>query len=312
MRLREFRREDADRLFTFLKSEFPEEEAVLGTRPEGFRAIVDRLFRPDLRIALAVLRALGRPPFRLYVAEEDGGIVGTTLLSFAARAGFLSMVVVAPSHRRRGFARSLLEAARAASARRGRPYVALSVLTTNAPALALYTALGYRTLSSSSFLVHERPGEIPPPPPDAGLRPFRRADARAVAALLARSTPAPVQEVLPVRASELRGGGMADRVLGSATATWVVDRGRGPEAHLSATSTPATEAAHLSNPIVGEGVEPAVALALVRAASSWLAARGARRLVAGVPADNPRGRRALEEAGFHEALSFLTLYRPSS
>jgi len=82
VRLREFRRADAPRLFELMKSQFPEEEAVLGTRPDGFAAIVRRLYRADLRLLLGFLRLVRRAPFRLFVIEEDGGIVGTTLLSF--------------------------------------------------------------------------------------------------------------------------------------------------------------------------------------------------------------------------------------
>jgi ribosomal protein S18 acetylase RimI-like enzyme len=312
MRLREFRRADAPRFFELLKSEFPEEEAMLGMRPEGFEAIVRRLYRPDTRIVLGLLRALRRSPFHLYVVEDGGAIAATTMLSFAPRAGFLSTVVVAPGFRRRGYARQLIDAARREAARRRRPYVVLRVLEANAPALALYTSAGYRRLDRQSFVVHDAPGAFAGTPAAPAIRPFRRADAAPLAELANRENPPPVREALPVRPRDLIGSTLADRLFSAETAAWVVDRGRGPEAHVAATSTPATEAAHLSAPIVGPTVEPEVALALVRTAGAWLAARQPLRIVTGVADDHLPARRALEEAGFHGAMAYFTLYRASA
>lgn len=313
MKLREFRRADAPRLFEFLKSEFPEEEAILGMRADGFERVIRRLFRFDMRVVLGCLRVLHRSPFHLYVIEEDGTIVATTLLSFAVRAGFLSTVVVAPGYRRRGFARRLLDAARLESARRGRPYVALQVLDSNTPARALYASDGFRELDRQWFVVHDAVATVGLPTPLSGpsIRLFRRDDRRPLADLANRSLPEAVREVLPVQARDLPGGSIADRLFESETASWVVDRGRGPEAHLAATSTPTTEAAHLSNPIIGPSVEPALAADLVRTATRWLAARRAVRVVARVPEANGAARRALQEGGFHDAMAERTLYRSS-
>lgn len=312
MELREFRRPDAPRVFELLKSEFPEEEQMLGMRPEGFAQIVDRLYRADIRLILGILRAFRRSPFHLYVAEEDAAIVGTTLLSFAPRVGFLSTVVVAPAFRRRGFARQLIEAARRETARRGRPYVALRVLASNAPARTLYESAGYRQLDQQVFVVHEAPATLASAPASEAIRPFRRADAAGLAGIANRSNPELVRQVLPVRPGDLVGGGLADRLMAAETAAWVVDRGDGAEAHVAATSTPTTEAAHLSTPIVAESVEPPLAAELVRTAGAWLAARRPSRIVTSVAGENGRAHRALEEAGFHDAIAHFTLYRSSA
>jgi ribosomal protein S18 acetylase RimI-like enzyme len=312
VKLREFRRADGARLFQLMKSEFPEEEQMLGMRPEGFEALLRRLYRADVRIPLGLLRAFHRSPFHLYVIEEDGGIAATTLLSFAARAGFLSNVVVAPAFRRRGFARRLIERAREEAASRQKPYIALRVLEGNAPARALYAAAGYQELDWETFAVHDVPSSFVAPDPTGAIRPFRRSDAAAVAELANRLSPPKVRDVLPVRAADLAGGGLANRILGAETAAWVVDRGRGPEAHVAATSTATTEAAHLSTAIVGEAVEPALAADLVRTAGRWLVARKPARIVTSVSRENLRGHRALEETGFHDAIGHLTLYRPSA
>ena len=72
------------------------------------------------------------------------------------------------------------------------------------------------------------------------------------------------------------------------------------------------EAGHLSTPIVAETVDPSTATALVRTAAQWIATKGSKRIASMVPEENVRGRAALEEAGFHRAVSTLTLYRPSA
>lgn len=311
MTLREFRREDAPRLFELLKSEFPEEEAMLGMRPEGFAEVVRRLYRLDMRLLLGFLRAVGRPVFRMFVMEEGGKIAGVTLLTFAPRAGYLSTVVVAPEFRRRGFARQLIETARAASVRRGKPFVTLSVLASNTPARTLYESAGYRTLNRQWFMVHDSPGTFRGVQAPTTIRPFRKADARRLAEI-ANATLTPTgRNVTPVRAQALSGTNWTDKIFSAETAAWVVDRGAGPEAHVSASTSPTTEAAHLSSPIVGEGITPTIATELVRVAGAWLSERKPLRIATTVAEENRRGRVALEEAGYHAAIELFNLYRPS-
>jgi len=312
MRIRELRKRDAPQALRFLLTEFPEEEAILGTRPEGFEKIVHRVFRWDAQLLLGLLRLFRRPIFNFYVAEEDGKIVGTTILSFEKRTGYLSMVVVDPDYRRRGFAQALLEKARATVAGVGRPFVTLDVLASNAPARALYERMGYRRLRTQSFLAHEDATRFPraPGPSAAAIRPFRPADARPLAEIVRRSNPPEVEEVLPPSEASLRGSSLANRMLEAESAAWVVDRGHGAEAWIRAVVSAATEAGHVSAPIVGEGVEPEVAAELIRSAGAWLAERGPRRIATQVPEENRRGRAALDGGGFHEAFQSYTLYRP--
>ncbi len=306
--IRELRKADAPRVFELLKTQFPREEAILGTRPEGFQKIVQRIFRWDARFVIRTAQLVGRPVYRYFVIEEEGRIVATTLLSFAERTGYVSMVVVDPMYRRRGYAQALLERARTTTRAAGRKFIALDVLSENAPARALYERIGYRPLRESSYLVREATdgtnGGISP-----AIRPFRESDARPLMEMSRRSVPPEVQEVLPLREASLHSSGFVNRILRSETASWVVDRGRGPEAYLAAVVTQATDAGHCSDPIVGEGVEARDATALVRTAVDWCVAHGASRVVAQVPKSNVRGRTALQGGGFHDALALWTLYR---
>jgi len=311
-KLRELRRTDSPALYPLLKDGFPEEERILGTRPEGVDRLIRRLYRTDVRVLLGLLRGFHRSPFHLYVMDDGGRIVGTTLLSFAARAGYLSIVVVAPEYRRRGLARQLIEAARQAAARRGKPYVVLQVLAANAPARALYETAGYRELDHQRFVVHDRPASIATGSAGASVRPFARPDTDAVAKLANRTNAELVREVLPVRARDFASRGFADRLMEAETAAWVVDRGRGPEAYVAASASPLTEAGHLSRLIVGASVEPELAAGLVRTAGAWIAARGSPRIVTSVAEADGAARAALAEVGFRDDIEHLTLYRPST
>ena len=311
MTIRDLRAADTPRLLEFLKNEFPEEEALLGTRPEGFVEIARRVFRWDTRFLLGILRIVGRPIFRFFVIEEGDRIVATTLLTFGKQTGYVSMVVVDPAHRRRGWARTLLDQARSTTRARGKQYIALDVLAANTPARRLYESLGYRPLRAASYLVHERPASLLPERRAVpGLRAFRRSDARPLSEIARREKPVEVERVLPTTPREIAGSAWIGEILRSELAAWVLDDGRGPVAWVGATVSAATEAAHLSAPIVDASVAPERAQALVQTAGAWCAARRVPRVLTMLPSENLRGRAALEGAGFHDAIPLWTLYRP--
>lgn len=311
--IRELKPTDAAQLFAFIRDGFPEEEALQGTRPEGVERVVRRVFRWDARFVLGALRLFGRPLFRFYVIEVDGRVAATTLLTYSSRAGYVSMVMVDRAHRRQGLARRLLEEARRTTARRGLRYIALDVLEGNAPARALYASIGYRPLRTRAWFALDAPASLGGPPAGVtGIRPFRSSDARPLVELVRRQTPPEVDEVIPTRAGDLTSSGWTNQLLLSDSAAWVVDRGRGPEAYVGATSSPVTEAAHLASPIVGESVDAETARALVVTACAWLAPRRPPRVLAMVADASARGRAVLESVGFRPALSLLTLYRESA
>ena len=311
MNVRYLRAQDAADLVRFLREYFPEEEAILGTRPDGFQKVVRRIFRWDARLLLGLLRAIGRPVFRFFVVEDQGRVVATTLLTFARAAGYVSMVAVDPAYRRRGLARALLERARVSARQRRKRFVALDVLAANAPARSLYARLGYRPLRTTAYFVRDSADALGPAPSTVpGLRPFDRRDSPSLVAIAQRGRPSELNAVLPTTEREFSGASWEGQVLASERASWVIDRGSGPVAWVAAAVSEATEAGHLSNPIVDPSVPPEVAEGMVRTAVAWCAARRVPRMVAMATEENPRGREALGAAGFHHAIPVLTLYRP--
>jgi len=311
--IRDFRPSDGPQLVSLLTTQFPAEEAIMGSHPDRFYQIVKRVYRWDSRFLLGLLRLFGKPVFRLLVVDEGGHAAATTLLTFTGPSVYISMVATDPTMRRRGFARSLLLRSQEIARGLGRQYLVLDVLSGNAPARALYEGrLGYVPLRETSFLVHERPADFGPEPASLprGLRPYQKSDEAPLLAIVRSQVPPEVARVLPRKATGLRGSGIENRLFEAEKATWVVDRGNGAEAALLALRTPDADAAHINDPIVSATADPALVREMVRAAGAWCAARKAPRIATQVPVANVTGRTALEREGFHGALSLWTLYRP--
>ncbi len=83
-------------------------------------------------------------PFGLYlVLEEDGAVSGYIGLKLISDEAHVMTIAVRPEHRRRGFARTLVEAALADPASAGAKRVYLEVRPSNVAARALYGSLGF-------------------------------------------------------------------------------------------------------------------------------------------------------------------------
>jgi ribosomal protein S18 acetylase RimI-like enzyme len=311
--IRDFRPSDTPTLVRLMSTEFPAEEAIMGSHPDRFFKVVARVYRWDSRLILGLLRLFRRPVYRFLVVELDGRTVSTTLLTFPGPFVFISMVATDRSARRRGLARSLLEQARTIARDLGRQYLVLDVLTDNAPARALYEGkLGYLPLRETAFVVHDHPAAFGPErttlPP--GIRPYAKSDEAALLAIARSQLPPEVAKVLPRRSTGLAGGGIEGRIFTTERATWVVDRGHGPEAAIFALRAPDTDSASVGDPIVAATADPGLVAEMVRCAGAWCGARQALRIATEVPLANVTGRAALEREGFHGALSLWTLYRP--
>jgi ribosomal-protein-alanine N-acetyltransferase len=82
------------------------------------------------------------------VAWHGGAVAGQVDGAVVGSVGVVTEVSVVPAHRRRGLARALLTRALGALLARGVETVRLQVRDGNAPAVALYESLGFRTLKA--------------------------------------------------------------------------------------------------------------------------------------------------------------------
>ena len=91
----------------------------------------------------ALTAVFQNPGNRYFAAVENGMLVGFGGYCAAADQADILDVAVQPSFRRRGIARSLIETVLADAENNGVQTVFLEVRASNAPAIALYTALGF-------------------------------------------------------------------------------------------------------------------------------------------------------------------------
>jgi ribosomal-protein-alanine N-acetyltransferase len=80
------------------------------------------------------------------VAAEDDRMVGLILMRALAGEGEVITLAVAPSHRRQGVARALLEAGLGLAGQAGAEAMFLEVAADNGPAIDLYRAAGFETV----------------------------------------------------------------------------------------------------------------------------------------------------------------------
>lgn len=309
--LRALRRADIPAYLKLLLENFPAEGRLIGFRPEPMVKIISKLFRPDLRLLLGLLKLFRRPVFSLLVVEEEGRLAASCILTYNARAAYISAVVTDPAFRRRGLAKQLLKACYERARAAHRPFVALDVLTANTPARRLYDAEGFQPLRHSAFYSADV-SEARTPTASASVRPFAKSDLARLVALANERLSPQLREVLPVGARDLALSPLVTYGLASASEAWVLTDASGPIGFVRATVGEATESANLTQPFFGPNASAEGARALVEAALAWVRARGYRRVTVEASTDNPAAAQALRDAGFVEADAIDTLYRAST
>ena len=312
--LREIRANDAPRFVELFQRLFPEEDALLGSRPADVERIVRRIFRWDVRLILGFLDLIRRPVFRAFALDVDGTLVATAILTFTERAGYVSSVMVDTPYRRQGMGRRVVTECVEATRRVRKPYVVLDVVATNDPAIRLYERLGFRPLRELAIFVKEESGAFAnsSAPPPQGVREFRRSDAAHLVDIVRASLSAVEAEVLPPSRTQVTVSSFVLRGLESTSKAWVLEDNGAPVGFVRATVSGAMTAGHLSAPVVAPSVDPARAEALVRWACKWIAGREKTRVIAEAPLSHGQSKEALRAGGFHEAYRVATLFRPTS
>lgn len=277
------------------------EGRVVQPDPEGVARLVRRAYRADARLLLALLRWGGHPVFDFWAAEEDGRLAGATLVTYGARAGTLSSVVVAAPWRRRGWARTLLDRAHRGIRTARRRYALLEVLRANDPARALYLSSGYRPYRGYEVLDRSGTDPIPPVPPSCGVRVFHPDDGPTLARLLDAQSPEAVRRAAPASSGQFRVPAYLLGATGAATEAWVLGAPGAATGFVRATVGGLTRTANLTQPVLAEGTDPDAALGLLATALGWVARRTQSRIVVQVPTDRASAGAAVAGLGFRPA-----------
>jgi ribosomal protein S18 acetylase RimI-like enzyme len=112
----------------------------------GVKALWEEVFPTDPlwnRAEVAIPEKLAFQSELLFVAEEEGAILGTAMAGYDGHRGWLYSVAVMPSRQAMGIGRSLVEAAEAALGRLGCGKINLQVRSTNEAVIGFYRRLGY-------------------------------------------------------------------------------------------------------------------------------------------------------------------------
>lgn len=177
-----------------------------------------------------------------FVWEENGRIVGNVTISrLSADNWLISNVAVHPDYRRRGIARSLMDATLDWIRDRNARWAILQVRHGNLAAKRLYLNLGFIIVDTTTEMQRRGVDKVLPSFPREGylLRHWRARDSQRVFALAHAVTPDLAREIVPLRKQDYEVSwasqalGHLARFLGlSTTLRWVVE---GPDQKLVAT-----------------------------------------------------------------------------
>jgi ribosomal protein S18 acetylase RimI-like enzyme len=87
----------------------------------------------------------------VFVADDDGAVVGAVVAGYDGTRGWIYHLAADPARRGEGIGTALMRAAEAELAARGCPKVNLQVRNTNAGVIAFYEALGYSVDPATSM-----------------------------------------------------------------------------------------------------------------------------------------------------------------
>jgi ribosomal protein S18 acetylase RimI-like enzyme len=151
--IRDFRRSDLNSVLELGRLCFAREFELMGFDVEHLRKKVEQFFGFTGRFLLFLLRVFGKEPLRFFVAEVDGNVVGTTMVSRQGKVGYISTVMVHPDYRGRGIAKTLLERAVNYIRKSGMEKAVLHVDSINETAKNLYVKLGFKEFEKMAYLV---------------------------------------------------------------------------------------------------------------------------------------------------------------
>jgi ribosomal protein S18 acetylase RimI-like enzyme len=151
--IRDFRKSDLDDLMDLLPRCFAKEFEITGFDSAHIRDMINRAYGMTGRLLLGTSRLFGREPIRFLVAELENKAVGTTMVNSGEKVGYISSVMVSPEHRRKGIATTLVRSADEYIRRRRMDRAVLHTVSTNAPAIGVYSKIGFEPFEQIAHLV---------------------------------------------------------------------------------------------------------------------------------------------------------------
>jgi ribosomal protein S18 acetylase RimI-like enzyme len=175
--IRDFHKSDLSDLLDLLPKCFAKEFEITGFDSAHMRDVINRAYGMTGRLLLGTSRLFGKEPIRFLVADLENRIVGTTMVNSEGRIGYISAVMVSPDYRRRGIATMLVKSANEYIQGRRMDRAVLHAVSTNAPAIGVYSKIGFEPFEQIVHLVGDS-ASIPAQADADGveIRPFRGRD----------------------------------------------------------------------------------------------------------------------------------------
>ncbi len=283
-------------------------------RATGFDQTMDAMYsylhRRSLWTLLALMRAIGRPPLRFFVAVSQDKVVGNAMLVLLPKAGYVAAVVTDASNRNRGIAKRILEETHRAARGKGRMWVALDVEPDNETALRLYRKLGYEEKARSDWYVGPTPAAVAP---SGGLATeVPRSNMKEVAAWVNIHQPPAIHEPLPATAKMLNYGESVTQMPNTQTKTWSLSSSGQTMAVVRGAYLPSIKTVIAIPAGWDSAISSGSLLSLVAPVLDWARSLGATRTEVVVPEPPGAWEQAMAALGLPKLASTILMVRPSS
>jgi ribosomal protein S18 acetylase RimI-like enzyme len=301
-----------DDLLDLLPKCFAQEFEASGFDLEHARPLFNRAFGIKGRLFLGLSRLLGKERIKFLVAEDRNKLVGTTIVSRGEKVGYISLVMVHPDYRRRGIATRLVKRAIEYLHKREMERAVLNVVSTNAPAISVYSKLGFEEFErvanmfgdTNSISVREGANQFV-------IRPYQESDVDDVYSLIRASEDPKRLKVSGFSKKPLKSS-FWQRLSGDPTPKRIValDAGKivgyASTAHFTEYGTRLAglddiRSIHIKPEDKTRGIERA----LIGAAIDEIRKGGAKRVRAMVPMTKEELLEALNDSGFKEAFTLV-------
>lgn len=267
------------------------------------------LTNPMTWAIFSFLKAIGRPPIRVFVGVEEGRVLGTVSMIMLPRAAYVLGVATDYSARGRGIATHLLKLAHSEARSGGRIWAALDVESENETAIRIYKRLGYREAGQFEWYV----GHISIQRGHSGIvTPVSSREMEGVVTWVERNTPEDIRGPLPPSKSRLTHLELIIQGLRSPTATWQARGGGGTEGVARGIYLSLAKTGFIIPVLPGADDAAGSLEGLISQGESWIQSLGGSRIVVAIRREAAELGTTFAGVGLERAVTTSLMIRPTT
>ena len=311
--IRDFRKSDLNDLLDLLPRCFAKEFEITGFDPDHMKDMVNRAFGRMGRLFLGSAQLLGKEPVRFLVADAKNRVVGTTIVNRDRKVGYIAAVMVHPDYRNRGIATTLVKNAVEYVQKRKMDRAILDVVSTNAPAITVYSKLGFVEFERVVHMVGEASSLSAQVGTGVQTRLFQKKDIDEVYNLIGASDEREHFRVYNFSKRHLKTPFWVGMFHFATQKRIVAVRDGKIVGYVPVTYTTPKEAGGIGFMRVNrEGGLSGIDIALLNAAFDEIRKGGVRRIHVAVPAARQELIETAKSLGFREAMTIIGMYQETS